>query len=334
MPRSFEADAEVEAVARGVAEILERCGYRVGCEPVNDSLDGLEGRLREQGAGGVFNLVESLAGDPSREPELPALLEAWGMPYTGNGATALRQAQAKDTARTLLAGHRISVPAGFTVDAAARIPRVRDHGMRYPVFVKPARADASIGVDAGSIVRDRQALVERVAWLQRHLKGPVLVEAYLPGREFNVALFPEPRHGTAAVTEIDFSRQPEALPRIVTYDGKWNPDSPEAAAGSRPCRDLPENLMSELIETARGAFLALGGNGYGRVDLRLDAGGRPAVIDVNPNPSLDPRGGFAAAARWAGLAYDDLILLLAREASLKEPHGNPSHCARGPGSAG
>jgi D-alanine-D-alanine ligase len=92
--------------------------------------------------------------------------------------------------------------------------------------------------------------------------------------------------------------------------------------------------MSELIETARRAFLALGGNGYGRVDLRLDAGGRPAVIDVNPNPSLDRQGGFAAAARWAGLAYDDLIVLLAREASLKEPHGNPSDCARGPGSAG
>lgn len=332
--RTFEANSEIEGVARGVAEILNRSGFRAVCEPVSDSLGDLGRRLKEQGTEAVFNLVESLANDASREPELPALLEVLGIPYTGNGATALRQAHAKDTARNLLAAEGIPVPPGFVVHPQGEIPRVRDQGMRYPVFVKPARADASIGVDTRSVVRDRRSLVRRVRWLQKHLGGPVLVEVFLPGREFNVALFPEPRSGVAAVTEIDFSGQPAALPRIVTYNSKWIADSPEAAAVSRPCRDLPGDLLEALTRTARRAFLALGGTGYGRVDLRLDAAGRPAVMDVNPNPSLDRESGFTAAARSAGVAYDDLIHLLACGASLKERHGTASHSTGGPGAAG
>lgn len=333
-PRTFEADSEIEAVAHGVADILNRHGWTAVAEPVSDSLDGLERRLREERIEAVFNLVESLGDDASREPELPDLLERLGIPYTGNGAEALRQAYAKDTARERLSSRGVPVPAGFIVSGDGEIPRVREPGMRYPVFVKPARADASIGVDAGSVVRDRRSLVRRVAWLRRHLRGPVLVEAFLPGREFNVALFPEPREGAAAVTEVDFSALPAGLPRFVTYNSKWVLDSPEAASVSRPCHSLPGGLLDDLIRTARGAFLALGGNGYGRVDFRLDAAGRPAVIDVNPNPSLDRQSGFAAAARSVGVPYDELILLLAREASRKERHGISADPAGGSRTAG
>jgi D-alanine-D-alanine ligase len=329
-PRTFEANSEIQETARSVAAILNRSGCRATVVPVNDTLDGLASRLRGEGTEAVFNLVESLGNDASREPELPALLETLGIPYTGNSETVLKRAHQKDTAREILAGNGIPVPGGFVVQGEAPISRVRDQGLRYPVFVKPARADASIGIDARSIVHDRKALVRRVDWLRKHLPGPVLVEEFLPGREFNVALFPDPFSGTAVATEIDFSGQPEELPRIVTYNCKWIPDAPEAAAVSRPCAGMAGGLVPELIGTARKAFRTLGGTSYGRVDLRLDTGGRPRVIDVNPNPGLDPESGFVVAARSVHLDYRAFILLLAQGASLKESHALPAHPAPGP----
>jgi D-alanine-D-alanine ligase len=328
--RTFEANSEIQGTARSVAAILNESGYRATLVSVNDTLDGLDGRLRDLMAEAVFNLVESLGGDASREPELPALLETLGIPYTGNSETVLRKAHEKDTARQILTRNGLPVPGGFVVQGEGPIPRIREQGLRYPVFVKPARADASIGIDARSIVHDRKALVRRVARLRKHLPGPVLVEEYLPGREFNVALFPDPFSGTAVATEIDFSGQPEDLPRIVTYNCKWIPDAPEAAAVSRPCAGPAGSLVPELIDTARKAFRTLGGTSYGRVDLRLDPAGRPKIIDVNPNPGLDPESGFVTAARSVHLDYRAFVLLLAEGACLKEPHAFPAHPARGP----
>lgn len=329
-PPSLEANAEVALTARKIADVLDGGGTETLVLGVSDSLEELEETLREQRVDAVFNLVESLGNDPGREPEVPALLERLGIPYTGNSPTPLYLSHAKDLVKRVLAAHQIPAAAGVVIRDMQELPRLADQNVHYPLFIKPARTDASIGIDQGSIVRDRKNLRQRVAWLLEHGLAPVLVEEYLPGREINVAIFPNPSTGSAALTEVDFSAYPEGLAPIVTYDCKWREDSPEYLAFSRPCADrLDPGLQTQIIRVARAAFLALGGNSYGRVDIRLNGKGLPVVIDVNPNPDLDPGAGFSIAAASLGMDFATLIHLLADEAAVKETHvSSPYDTAR------
>lgn len=325
---SYEADAEVAQTARNIATILAASGLETVVLEVDDSVEHVVSKLRELRIDAVFNLVESLSGDPAREAELPARLEAAGIPYTGNSSAALALAHAKDRCRQLLIANGIPTPAGFAVSDAGEIPADLTGRARFPLFVKPARTDASIGIDQGSIVADREALVYRVSWLTERVSGPALIEEYLPGPEVNVAIFPNPFDGLTAVTQMDFSGFPVGLHPIVSYDCKWFPDSPEYVAVSKPCADKYSSAaMQEFIRVARAAFLVIGGTGYGRVDMRLDAAGRPMVIDINPNNDLDAEAGLAIAARSAGLAYDALLLKIVADAFRKAQHVFASHPA-------
>jgi D-alanine-D-alanine ligase len=254
----------------------------------------------------VFNLVESIANDYGREWQVPALLEKHGFRYTGNSALPLRLCRQKDRARRVLARAGLRVSPGLVVAGPRQLSPARLARLSFPLFVKPARVDGSIGVDRDSICGDVGALTRRVEALANSLPGPYLVEEFLPGKEINVALFPSSERGFVVPTEIDFSPVPAEYPRIITYDSKWNEQSPEFASKSVPAV-LDEATHRAVCELARNAFAALGGTAYGRVDMRLDGAGRPAVIDVNPNNDIHRDAGLAAAARSVGVSYEALI---------------------------
>lgn len=314
-PHAYEADAAVLDTANAVAAALRRCGVEVAQISIASSLAGLAEQLKRRELRTVFNLVESIDNDYGREWQVPALLERHGIRYTGNGPRPLRICRAKDATRRVLARAGVRVARGVVVRDESELVARRLRGVRFPCFVKPARVDGSIGIDRESICADQAALHARVARLAASLPGPYLVEEFLPGKEINVALFPDAERGYVVPTEIDFSALPKELPRIVTYDCKWNPASPEYAATSVPAV-LEPALRSEVEALARAAFRALGGTGYGRVDMRLDDQGRPAVIDVNPNNDLHPEAGLALAARSVGVSYDALIASI-----LERAHG-------------
>jgi D-alanine-D-alanine ligase len=308
---SYEADAEIREIAARVAAILETNGHEPTLITVSDRLGPLADQLRAGGTDAAFNLVESLGGEPSREAEVPELLESLRIPYTGNHASVLRLAHAKDETRRVLEGARVAVPRGFVIQGED--PEAID--LPFPLFIKPARTDASIGIDQGSILRDQRALRERLVYLRASFPGPYLVEEYLPGKEVNVAIFPEPIAGRLVCTEIDFSACAEGVAPIVTYDCKWRPGTPDYSARSVPCegRSSPA-MIEEAQRVARQAFLAIGGGSYGRVDLRLGEDDRFYVIDVNPNPDLDPEAGLSIAARSVGVEHDALIMSLLDQA--------------------
>jgi D-alanine-D-alanine ligase len=304
-PRGYEADAAVLDTARKVSEALYTLGHQVSELRVTSNLKGIAKELARRGAEVVFNLVESIDNDYGREWQVPTLLERHGFAYTGNGPRPLRLCRTKDRARRILAKAAVPVAQGYVVQSSAELARRTSLG-RFPRFVKPARVDGSIGIDRESICPDPDSLRARVQKLEAHLPGPYLVEEYLPGKEINVAIFPSPAAGWVVPTEIDFSPVPPEYPRIITYDSKWNELSPEFASKSVPAQ-LEPALAQEVGELARRAFVALGGSGYGRVDMRLDSAGRPCVIDVNPNNDIHPEAGLAAAARSVGLSYPELI---------------------------
>ena len=312
-PPSLVADAEVVEVAGHVVEALQRAGVDARPValggPVSPALDG----LMAQGVKRIFNLMEGVEGDAGREHEFAAAVGARRMACTGSPATALFLAGRKQEARAALLAAGLPVAEGFVVTTISDLPRLP--GSAFPVFVKPTMADGSIGIDQGSVIADQPALIKRVRWLLERLGQPCLVEAWLPGTEVNVVILPPGLTARAAATVIDFSALPPGLHPVVTYDAKWRPASPEYVSRSVPAaRVIGGVQLREALRLGLAAFAAIGGRGYGRVDMRGDRDGRFRVIDINPNPDLHPEAGFAAGAASVGVPWAQLIRAIAASA--------------------
>jgi D-alanine-D-alanine ligase len=174
----------------------------------------------------------------------------------------------------------------------------------FPAICKPAAEDASIGVEQRSVVRSVRALTSRLDAMHDRW-DEVLVQRYIDGRELNVGIL-----GTEAlpVAEISFADMPKGLWRIVSYRSKWQTGSDEDVGAAPRCpADLPPEIAEELKRIALAAWRAVGGEGYGRVDFRLDRNGRPWILEVNSNPDIAPDAGLARMALAAGLDYGALI---------------------------
>ncbi|MFN7132419.1 MAG: D-alanine--D-alanine ligase, partial [Myxococcales bacterium] len=264
----------------------------------------------------VFNLCESLGGDSRGEIIVPALLELLGLPYTGSGPLALGLALHKVKAKQLLRSMDVPTPAFAVVTNRAEAAALE---LPFPLMVKPAHEDASIGIDRNSVVHDRSALLAACSRILDGLHQPALVEQYVEGREIYCAILGrEP----LPLTEIDFSGLDASHPRILTYAAKWDEASHEfQATPSVPCA-LSAELQARVVDTARRAFDALECRDYARVDLRLSNDGVPYVIEVNPNCDLSPSAGFARAARAAGIDYETLVWRLVEAA--RGRHAHPS----------
>jgi D-alanine-D-alanine ligase len=304
------AREDIKNVAVDVMRALGARGHEVHGLGVGDDVHGAIAALRSAAPAVVFNLCESLQGDNRFEALVPLLMELEGFAYTGSGPLALTLALHKHKTKEVLRARGVPTPRGLLVDSAD-ISRL---DLRYPLMVKPACEDASVGICGASVVRDAAGLEGRVRHVLAHYQQPALVEEFIEGREINASVLQQ-LHGAPEVLplfEIDFSQMPSDRPKIVSFEGKWIEDSPEFR-GTRPvrCQGLAPALEARVVETALAAFAALELRDYGRVDIRLSVDGVPYVIDVNPNCDLsDSGGGFARAARAAGLGYDDLVVRL------------------------
>jgi D-alanine-D-alanine ligase len=324
-----EAREDVVKVAAALSEALTRDGIFAEPVPVRglvDTVTTLERRKPDL----VINLCESLAADARGEMVLPAVLDMLGIPYSGSSALALGLALHKNKAKELLFARGVSTPEFAVVDALDELAGL---DLPYPLIVKPAREDASVGIDFSSVVADPEALARAVAHVLNTFAQPALVERYIEGREIYVPLLGNSPREALPLTEIRFGKAFEGKPRIVSYRAKWDAQSPECIdSPSGPCL-LDAHAQERCVTTALAAFEALDCRDYGRVDLRLAADGKPYVIDVNPNCDLHPQAGYAKAAAAAGISYPELALHLV-EVALERSHGNSLTHHAGPRAAG
>jgi D-alanine-D-alanine ligase len=328
------AREDIRGTAEDVATALEAGGYDVACLGVTDDLVATVQALRMRSPAVVFNLCESIRGDNRFEALLPFLLELENIRYTGSPPLALSLALHKDRAKELLRARGVSVPSGGACTTLAEVARLGS--LRFPLFVKPAREDASVGITPASVVRDATALRRQVKHVLDRYKQPAIVEEYIEGREIYVSMLG--RQGDTPevlpLHEIDFSEMPADRPRIVSFEGKWVEDSVDFR-GTKPirCEGLPSELIVRLGKTALAAADAIGIRDYGRVDVRLAADGTPFVIDVNPNCDLSTGAGFARAAAAGGLGYGDVVrrivaLALSRRAEPEKMDDKSTRSAR------
>jgi D-alanine-D-alanine ligase len=291
-------------VEEEVAEAIARLGH----EPVMHELDGtLKSlfNLARVECDLVFNLVESFAGDDTADFKVAAFLELAGKKYTGAGTNGLLLAQDKAVAKKIFAFHGIHTPT-FAKCYRGRLDF--SHDLQFPVIVKPAREDGSIGIEFSAVVSSIRELMERMDWLHANFDSPVLIEEYIEGREIYVGILGNEKAEALPVVELDLSKLPEGTPRIAAAEVKWGKGTKAYRdTKSAIATDLPEETVQLLQQTAVAAYQALELRDYGRVDMRLQADGRVHVIEVNPNPWLSSRAEFAMAARKSGRTYSQLI---------------------------
>jgi D-alanine-D-alanine ligase len=308
--------AAVEASARAIVAALRETGYAAELVGMK-GLDVFEvlAKLRADKPDLVFNLCESMAGEPRNEPTFVGLLVLFGVPYTGADLLGLASCLYKDRTKDILVGRGIATPPFRLLDRGALADPALE-ALDYPWFLKLAHEDASIGITEANLVATPGALRARAAAMIEEYAQPVLAERYVEGREINVTLIGNGSElRMLPLHEIDFAAMPADRPRIVSYAAKWD-ETHVDYAGTKPVplRDASPAMVAAVEQIARGAWAALGLRDYGRVDLRVDAGGRPWVIDINPNCDISPDAGVARSAQVAGIAYPQLVDMIAKTA--------------------
>jgi D-alanine-D-alanine ligase len=288
-----------------VRDILRRRGYEVELLPVRMGDFRWLSRVRRVDL--VFNLCEGVNGHARFEDYVVGTLELAGVPFTGCRHWAVTMAHRKHVANTLLAGAGLPVPA-FTLAQANKTPS----DFPLPAIVKPAAEDASVGIDNGAVCTSKRALKKRVAMMLEQF-DEVLVQEYVPGREFNVGFVGK---RMLPIAEIRFDDLPEGTWPIVSYAAKWIPGSPEDEGTTPVCpAELDTELHQRITQVARKAWEHMADSeGYGRIDMRLSEDGQPYVLEVNPTPDLSSNAGLARMGRAFGWSYDDLVMHIVDEA--------------------
>ena len=291
-------------VEEEVAEVLGRLGHEAVMHEIDGTMKSLLALTRID-CDLVFNLCESFADDNTADFKIAAFLELLGRKYTGTGTHGLMLAQDKATAKKIFAFHGIHTPV-FAKSFRGRLDF--SHDLHFPVIVKPAREDGSIGIEFSAVVKSIRELMERMDWLHQHFDSPVLIEEYVEGREMYVGILGNDKPEALPIVELDLSKLPEGTPRIAAAEVKWGKGT-KAYRDTKSLfpTDLSEETVAQLQQTAIAAYQALELRDYGRVDMRLQSDGRVHVIEVNPNPWLSSRAELTMAARKSGRTYPQLV---------------------------
>lgn len=309
------SEADVASVMANVEEIrgsLRRLGHSTSLVPV--TLHDVKWLARLQRVDAVFNLCEGINGVARYEDWAVGALELTGVPFTGCRASAVTLCHRKHVANTLLDRAGVPVPSF----ALARRNEIPVH-LRLPVIVKPSAEDASVGIDNAAVCTTRKELATRLARSSEHFPE-VLVQEYVPGREINVGFLGAE---VLPLSEISFEKMPESHWPIVSYAAKWQQGSPEYIGTEPVCpASVDRDLRRRIVDIARQAWQVLGGEGYGRVDMRITPDGSPYVLEVNPNPDLSIDAGFARMAEVHGWDYDAMVGQILDEALSRAGHGS------------
>jgi D-alanine-D-alanine ligase len=256
----------------------------------------------------VFNICEGLNG-MGREAQVPAILDVYGIAYTFADPLVMSLCLHKGFTKTIVHAARLPTAKFAVVECLLDLDRV-DFG--FPVFAKPIAEGTGKGVTPASRVTDSAALAATCEALLERYRQPVLVEEYLPGREFTVGLL-----GTGPDAEVlgtlEIVLRPHAEPDVYSYVNK---ESSEELVDYPLVRPDQDGEVREAECIALAAWRALGCRDAGRIDLRSDAAGRPQFLEVNPLAGLHPtHSDLPMLCTALGMSYLDLIARIVDSAS-------------------
>jgi D-alanine-D-alanine ligase len=274
----------------------------------------------------VFNICEGLHGR-ARESQVPAILDVYDIPYTFSDPAVLAVCLDKALTKTVVRAAGVPTPDWHLVSTLADVDGCR---LPFPVIAKPLAEGTGKGIDAASKIRDRSALLETCERLLERYHEPVLVERFLPGREFTVGILGA-GDDVEALGTLEILLRPGAELDVYSYVNKENCeelcDFPLVQA-----KDDPQ--VAEAERVALAAWRAVGGRDAGRLDLRCDENGRPQLMEVNPLAGLHPTHSDLPILWTAiGRDYADLIARIVDSAKLRMEHCGPRILSANPQSA-
>jgi D-alanine-D-alanine ligase len=313
-------DRPYDPVADQIAAALRANGHTVSVFAAESDIRKLVAGLARRKPDLVFNVLEEFGPTLYGAVGVAGILELLGHPYTGGGPGELYVRQDKSLAKKLLAFEKIPSPdfAVFSLDAELET----GGNLRLPLFVKPLRMDASIGIDGKALVTTSKDLLDRVKRIHTQVGDAALAEEYIDGREFYVGVLGNQELTAFPPIEVDFSKMPAGKPHIMDSKAKWDEKSAEfKGTQSVLAEGLPPELVARLQKAATDAYRACRVRDYGRVDLRVADTGDIYVIEVNASCYLESGSEFATAAQAAGLEYVALVNRIAELAVARQANG-------------
>jgi D-alanine-D-alanine ligase len=303
---SLEIQAEWDS-PETIGAVMEALGQRHEVIPI-EATDDVYQKLQHARPGIVFNIAEGAFG-PCREGHVPSILEYLNIPYTASDPLTLNLCLDKSRAKEILAFNGLPT-ARFRVVTESKFSF---NSLHYPMLVKPLFEGSSIGIRNDSLVHTRNQMREKVCWVLERFREPALIEEFLPGREFTVALLGNgDQTRVLPLVEIKFDSLPQGVNPIYSYEAKWIWDTSSNPLEIFECpAKVSQELQAEIERICVAAYRVLRCRDWCRIDVRLDASGRPHIIELNPLPGILPKpednSCFPKAARAAGLSYEQLI---------------------------
>jgi len=290
-----------------VESALSRLGVVVRLEAKEDFPE----RLRQTRPDIVFNIAEGFHG-VNREAHVPAICEFYGIPYSGSDPFTLSLCLDKARTKETLTFHGIPTPRFAVVRKIEDLKAVAEE-FPFPLFVKPLHEGSSKGITDSNLCFDRSHLFRQTEFLLDSYKQPVIIEEYLPGKEFTCAVLGNGADSTVLpIVGMNFETLPKGALPIYSFDAKFVWDRPESPLDIFQCpARITRELQASIERVTLDAFRVLGCRDWARIDVRLDASGVPNVLEVNPLPGIlpDPADNscLPKAARAAGIGYEELI---------------------------
>jgi D-alanine-D-alanine ligase len=288
---------EYEAIIHG----LRKEHFHVRGVNLAEDIANLERLVRRNRPEVVFNLVESFHDDADLEPAVAGFLDLYRIPYTGATPMALAICRRKALLKQLLLASGVLTPRFHQLWKPKIAVR---HGLHYPLIVKPAREDASVGVEGRSVVYDRAELQAQLERVFAEFGAPVLVEEFIEGREFHISILGNDPPEMLPPLEYDFSDLPPDQPTVISYAAKWDPLAEVFHRVAAHCpAEISQRLAKRIEEVALRAYRVSGCRDYARLDLRVSADNHIYVLEANPNPDLTEGVSFMHCAEEAGYTF-------------------------------
>jgi D-alanine-D-alanine ligase len=296
-----------------VARALLGKGHQVRLHGFRDNLDQITQGLRAEPFDVVFNLAERFRDKSALDYTVAAVLEMLDIPYTGASSEGLLLARDKALTKKVLAYQGLLIPHFMVCDHGAPVQRPSD--LRYPLIVKPLDEDASVGIAQASVVRDDDALRERVSFIHEKFDTDAIVEEFIAGRELYVGVIGNDPPLALPPIEMVFGPESSDESRIATFKAKWSVKYREGRGiQNMIAKNLSDDVRRRLGEVAVRAYQAAGLRDYGRIDVRLAHDDAIYVVEANPNPYLADGEDLAWAAEEGGNLYPEFIEKIAEMA--------------------
>lgn len=295
-PLDANAEFDAPSTINVIAEAIAANGFKVkkigNANNLLEKIDNLEVDI-------VFNISEGLTGR-NRESQVPILLEMAGIPFVGADALTLGLTLDKVVAKKIFIAEKIPTPKFFEVNSAEGLIDC-DH-CRFPLIVKPRFEGSSKGLSESSRVENDDELKKQVEFITKTYKQPALVEEFISGQEFTVAIIGNENPEVMPVVQIKIDGRLKLNDKFYTF-ARITSDRLEYICPAK----ISAELKKKLDELALKVYRCVECRDFGRVDFRVDNDGNPYVLEINPLPSLSTEDVFMLVAKDIGITYEQII---------------------------